>query len=391
MIDMNAVQRVIPQKKEFVMGNDACAYGAIAAGCNFFAGYPITPSSEIPTLLAKLLPKVGGVFIQMEDEIASLSACIGAAWTGAKTLTVTSGPGLSLMNENIGYAFMTETPLVIIDTQRAGPSQGQAGKAGQGDVMQARFGSHGDYEIIALSPKDAMECFTLTIQAFNFAEKYRTPVILLSDAVLAHLKEVVDFSVVNNIPVVQRKRPQSNQPACIPFCDAQSDCIPPMPFFGEGHNLLVTGSTHTAEGIRDTVQRSVHEKLVKRLFNKINNHRDEMVLVEERYTSDCEYLAISYGAPSRPTIGAVERLRKQGYCFGFFRPIVLWPSPENKLKQLAKKVKRVYLVEMSLRGYKMEIERLFGPDVVVHIPKLTEVHTSEEIYQSICNDLGDNP
>lgn len=387
---MHAVEKILPQKKEFVMGNEACAYGAIAAGCRFFAGYPITPSSEIPTLLAKLLPKVDGVFLQMEDEIASVAACIGASWTGAKALTVTSGPGLSLMNENIGYAFMTETPLVIIDTQRAGPSQGQAGKAGQGDVMQARFGSHGDYEIIALAPKDANECFTLTIQAFNFAEQYRTAVILLSDAVIAHLREPVDFSRVSHIPLVERKRPKNHEAVCIPFCDSEPDCIPPMPLLGEGHNLLITGSTHTAEGLRDTVQRTVHEQLVRRLHEKINAHRDEMMMVEERYTKDCEYLAISYGAPSRPTMGAVERLRKQGCSIGFFRPIVLWPSPEKKMKALAKHVKRVYLVEMSLRGYKMEIERMFGPDVVVHIPKLTEVHTSQEVYEHISKDLEGN-
>ncbi len=387
---MNSLERIVPQSKDFVMGNEACAYGAIAAGCRFFAGYPITPSSEIPSLLAKMLPQVNGVFIQMEDEIASLAACIGAAWTGKKVLTATSGPGFSLMTENLGYAFMTETPLVIINTQRAGPSQGQAGKAGQGDVMQARFGSHGDYEIIALSPKNAEECFTLTVQAFNLAEKYRTPVVLLSDSVIAHLRETVDFSKINKPEIVERKRPKTLEQARRPFDDSEEDFIPPMPFFGEGNNLLVTGSTHTAEGIRETVDRATHEKLIRRLHNKIYTHQDEIVRYEEVFTETCDILAVSYGAPSRPTQGAVKRLQQEGHAVGFFRPIVLWPSPEKRLKELALQVKRVYLVEMSIRGYSAEIERIFGPDTVHHISKLTEVHTSHEIYEEIKRDMEEN-
>lgn len=390
MRPMSAFEHIIPQSKDFIMGNEACAYGAIAAGCRFFAGYPITPSSEILHLLAKLLPRVNGVFIQMEDEIASIAACIGASWTGTKVLTVTSGPGFSLMTENIGYAFMTETPLVIINTQRAGPSQGQAGKAGQGDVMQARFGSHGDYEIIALSPKSAEECFTLTIQAFNLAEQYRTPVVILSDSVIAHLREAVDFSKINKFNVIERKRPRTQEQAHLPFDDSEQDLIPPMPFFGEGHNLLVTGSTHTPDGIRETVDRTTHEKLIRRLHDKIYTHQSEIELYEEAFTDNCDILTVSYGAPSRPTLGAVKKLQKDGYLIGFFRPIVLWPSPEKRMKELSNQVKRVYLIDMSLRGYQMEIERIFGSDTVHHISKLSEVHTSQEIYEEIKQDLEKN-
>ena len=387
---MNALGQIIPQSKDFVMGNEACAYGAIAAGCRFVAGYPITPSGEILNLLAKLLPRVNGVFIQMEDEIASIAACIGASWTGKKVLTATSGPGFSLMTENLGYAFMTETPLVVINTQRAGPSQGQAGKAGQGDVMQARFGSHGDYDIIALSPKDAQECFTLTIQAFNLAEQYRTPVILLSDAVIAHLRETVDFSNIKKYDIFDRKRPRTTEQAALPFGHSDKDLIPPMPFFGEGNNLLVTGSTHTPEGVRETVDRNIHEQLVRRLHDKINSHRSEIEQYEENFTNNCDVLAVSYGAPSRPTQGAVKKLQQEGYSIGFFRPIVLWPSPEKRMHELSNQVKRVYLVEISVRGYRMEIERIFGSDKVHHISKLSEIHTSQEIYEEIKIDMRKN-
>jgi len=384
---MDTIEGIIPQSKDFVMGNEACAYGAIAAGCRFVAGYPITPSGEILNLLAKLLPRVNGVFIQMEDEIASIAACIGASWTGKKVLTATSGPGFSIMTENLGYAFMTETPMVIINTQRAGPSQGQAGKAGQGDVMQARFGSHGDYEIIALSPKNAEECFGLTIQAFNLAEQYRTPVILLSDAVIAHLRETVDFSSINKYNVIDRKRPRTPEQARRPFDPSDKDLIPPRPLLGEGNNLLVTGSTHTPDGVRETVDRIIHEQLIRRLHDKVNSNRSEIEMYEETFTDNCDILAISYGAPSRPTQGAVTRLQQEGYAIGFFRPIVLWPSPEKRMNELSYQVKRVYLVEMSIRGYRIEIERVFGSDKVHHISKLSEVHTSQEIYEEIKIDM----
>ncbi len=384
---MAALEHIIPQGRVLMMGNDACSYGALAARCNFFGGYPITPSSEIPRLMSELLPKVGGVFIQMEDELSSIASCIGASWAGRKPMTATSGPGMSLMAENIGYAFMTETPVVIIDTQRAGPSTGQAAKGGQGDVMQARFGTHGDYEAIALSPNGVLECFTLTVKAFNLAERYRTPVTLLSDAVVAHLREAVDIPALDEIEVVERKRPRNREEGLRPFGTEDMDKVPPMPRFGEGYDLLITGSTHTPTGVRNTVDRHVHEELVGRLNQKITDNRGEIEDWEERYTRDCDLLAISHGVEARPTLGAVEKLRDEGHNIGFFRPVVLWPSPERRLKALAKGVKRVYLPEMSLRGYRMEVERIFGDKRVLHIPKLSEVHTSEEIYQVIKRDL----
>ena len=378
------IEDILPEKEEFMMGNEAAVYGALLAGCNFFAAYPITPASDIPHLMARLMPRVGGRFIQMEDELSAIAAIIGASWTGARAMTATSGPGFSLMMENLGYAYMTETPIVIVDVQRAGPSTGQAGKAGQGDVMQARFGSHGDYEIIAVSPYSAEDYLWETIRAFALAEKYRTPVVVLSDAVVAHLREKVRVPRPEEVKVEGRKRPRS--PDDKPFGYDGDDPVPPMPFFGEGYNLLITGSTHKADGVRDTVHREVHEELVSRLRDKIYLNRDDIVKWEEHMVDDAEYLVIAYGSPVRPALKAVKMAREKGIKVGLFVPKTLWPSPEERLMDLD--VKKVLLPEMSLRGYRMEIERIFSPQKVVHLPKLSEVHTSSEIYDAIMKNFS---
>jgi 2-oxoglutarate ferredoxin oxidoreductase subunit alpha len=278
----------------FWQGNEACCEAAITAGCRFFAGYPITPASEIAEHLARRLPQVGGVAIQMEDEIASIGAVVGASWAGFKTMTATSGPGFDLMQETIGWAFMTETPCVIVNVQRLGPSTGQATKCGQGDVMQSRWGTHGDYTAIVLSPNSVQEMFELTIKAFNHAEKYRTPVILLADEIIAHMREKIIIQTAKNSKIINRKKPKPSDKA---FFGLEE--IPPMPSVGEGYNVPVTGSTHDPYGIRFTADAQVHRRLVERLNNKIQNHAEEIADVETYKIGNCEIGIVSFGCTSR--------------------------------------------------------------------------------------------
>ncbi len=368
---------MIKPGKYFVEGDVAAAYGAIVAGCRFFAGYPITPASEITQTMSELLPKYGGKFLQMEDEIASISAIIGASWAGIKSMTATSGPGFSLMQENIGYAAMTETPIVIIDVQRAGPAIGQATRPAQGDVMQSRFGSHGDYENIVLSPNSVQEMFDFTIKSFNLAEKYRVPVILLSDAEVGHMME--KLVIPEKVEIVDRKRAMSFEETT----RWGEDLVPPMGRFGDGLELIVTGSTHKPDGTRDTGEPEVQDQLVRRLVNKIEKNRSNIEEWEEYDVDDAEYLIISYGASSRPAKGAYMKLREKGIKIGFFRPKVLWPAPEKRLYDISENIKKVFLVEMSLRGYKMEIEKIFQKRVV-HVPKVNgRVHSSKEVISAI--------
>ena len=348
----------------FLMGDVAAGVGAILAGCDFFAGYPITPASEIMEFMAEELPKRGGVFIQMEDEIGSIAAIIGASWAGRKAMTATSGPGYSLMQENIGYAYMTETPIVVINVQRAGPSTGQATMPAQGDVMQSRFGTHGDYESVVFAPNSPQEMLDLTIKAFNTAEMLRTPVTVLSDAEVGHMREKV--VIPEKVKIVNRKRPKGSSENSLPFWSDEEDLVPSMPIFGEGYELLVTGSTHRGDGTRDVRNPETHEKLVKRLYEKIHRNKNKFMEWEELYTDDARILVISFGISSRPSKGAVIQARKEGLKVGFFRPKVLWPSPEERLLELAESVEKVLLVELSLRGYLMEIQRIFGVRNVVH-------------------------
>ncbi len=362
----------------FQEGNIACAEGAMAAGLGFFAAYPITPASEIMHHLARTLPKTGGRFIQMEDEIASMAAITGASWTGLKSMTATSGPGFSLMTENIGYAYMTETPCVVVNIQRAGPSTGQATKPGTGDVMQARFGSHGDYEIIALSPNSVQEMFDFTVKAFNLAERYRTPVVLLADAGIGHIRE--KFTIPEKIALVERKKPSER---CKEFfhTDAE-DHVPPMPAFGDGRELLVTGSTHRGDGTRDTAGYDTQNRLVRRLKAKIDDNRNSIVEWEEEDVDDAELVVISYGSMSRPVRGAVHRARKNGLKVGFFRPKVMWPSPEERLKDIGINSK-VLLAELSLRGYRMEVERCVGSEDMRIYDRLNSLPTIDRVYKRI--------
>jgi 2-oxoglutarate ferredoxin oxidoreductase subunit alpha len=367
--------------KHFMSGNIACAEGALTAGCRFYAGYPITPSSEIMEHMSVRLNEVKGSFVQMEDEIGSISAMIGAAWAGAKAMTATSGPGFSLMLEGIGYALMTETPCVIIDVQRAGPATGQATRPGQGDIMQARWGAHGDYRIIGLSPWSVQEMYDLTIEAFNYSEKYRVPVIFLADEVIGHLKE--SFDIKPEYKIFNRIDNGSNPS----FGTNAEDGVPPMPRFGQGMKLLVTGSTHNEFGYRKVSDPDVHEKLVKRLCAKIDNHIDEIVRTESYFTEDCDYLLISYGSSARSAYASMQKAREEGIKAGLFRFITIWPFAEKLLKQAAKSCKTVLVPEMNRGQLAQEIQKYLCDKKIVSLPKTRgEAFYPEEIYQALKNE-----
>jgi 2-oxoglutarate ferredoxin oxidoreductase subunit alpha len=345
-------------KPRILMGNQAAAEGALAAGCSFYAGYPITPSSEIMEELAVRLPAAGGAFIQMEDEIASISAVIGAAWAGAKAMTATSGPGLDLMMEALGYAAFTETPLVLIDVQRAGPSTGQATRVGSGDVMQLRYGSHGDLCPIVLSPWSVQEMYDLTIRAFNLSERYRVPSFVLADEGVGHLRESVrlhrDFSLVERVRDASRP----------PFGSPAADGVPPMPVFGDGANLLVTGSTHDEWGFRKVDTPGPHAALVERINRKVLDHVDEIAEVDARWLDDARLVLVAYGFTGRSALAAVKRLRAQGVMAGLLRLRTLWPFPEAVLEKLGRAVEAILVPEMN-RGQVMGLVRQVA-DCPVH-------------------------
>lgn len=365
----------------FWQGNEACAEGAIAAGCHFFAGYPITPASEIAEHMARRLPQTGGITVQMEDEVASLGAVIGASWTGAKAMTATSGPGFSLMQENIGYAFMTETPCVIVDVQRAGPSTGQATKCGQGDVMQARWGTHGDYASIVLAPNSVQEMFDLTIRAFNLAEEYRTPVILLTDEIVAHMRERIAVPPRDEIALVERTKPKENDQA---FFGSQE--VPPMPSVGEGYNVSVTGSTHDEYGMRFTADPIVHRRLVERLVGKINKNTEKIAEFEVYNVDDCEIGIVSYGSTSRAVYETVELAKERGATLGYIRLKTLWPFPATIIQTMAQNAKTIIVPEMNLRQIFYETERAVqGKLPVLSVNKIGggELITPEELLAEV--------
>ncbi|MCU0663427.1 MAG: 2-oxoacid:acceptor oxidoreductase subunit alpha [Myxococcota bacterium] len=330
-----------PKPKVLMQGNVAAAEGAYRAGCRFFAGYPITPSSEIMVRTGELLKEKGGTFVQMEDEIASIGAVIGASWTGVKAMTATSGPGFSLMQECLGYAYFTETPLVLIDVQRAGPATGQATHVGQGDVMQVRYGSHGDVFPIALCPWSVQEMYDLTIAAFNLSERYRVPTFVVADEAVGHLRENVvlhdDFEIFN----------RNRSGAGDPFGHDAPDGVPPMPAYGDGAALLVTGSTHDSRGYRKVDDPKVHEALVTRLMRKTMDHVEEIGDVDEYMLDDAEVAFFAYGISARSALAAVNRLRAKGVRAGLLRPRVLWPFPAPQLQALGARVRSLFVPELN--------------------------------------------
>ncbi|NOY77957.1 MAG: 2-oxoacid:acceptor oxidoreductase subunit alpha [Calditrichaeota bacterium] len=344
-------------------GNEMVAEAAIAAGCRFFAGYPITPSSEIAERMSKLLPEVGGRFIQMEDELASMAAIIGGSLAGRKSMTATSGPGFSLKQENLGFATIAEVPCVIVNVMRGGPSTGLPTAPSQSDVMQARWGTHGDHPIIALTPSYMREIFDETVRAFNLAEKYRTPVILLLDEVIAHLHEGVALPDPDEIEIVDRKKPTVPPEEYEPFADTE-DHVPPMANFFEGYRYHVTGLSHNQKGLPTTDFEVVHAIQVRRQ-KKIDEHLEDILKWEEIDMDDAEIAVLAYGSIGRSATDAVRELRNEGLKVGLFRPLTIWPFPEQRVAEIAKQVKTIIVPEMNLGQIVLEVERIAKSDARV--------------------------
>lgn len=341
----------------FIDGDTACAEGAICAGCRFFGGYPITPATEIAERMALRLPKIGGTYIQMEDEIASINAVLGASWAGVRAMTATSGPGFSLMMENLGLGIITETPCVLINVQRAGPSTGMPTLVGQGDMMQARWGSHGHYEIIALAPSSPQECFDLTIRAFNLAEKYRTPVLVMTDEMVGHMTERVVIPPPERIENYPRRKPGvSPDDGYLPY-QPDPDGVPPMACAGEGFRIHVTGLTHNPGGYPDTVSVETQRWLVERLIGKIQNNRDDIIELQEDQVEGAKVVVVSYGISARTAARPVRLAREMGLKIGLLKLVTVWPFAEDRIRELASKVKAFVVPEINMGQISLEIER----------------------------------
>jgi len=352
----------VNREVRLIQGNEAIAEGAIYAGARFYAGYPITPSSEIMNECARLMPKVGGVFVQMEDEIGSIAAVVGASLAGAKALTATSGPGFSLMQENLGLAVMGEVPCVVINVQRNGPSTGLATKPGQADIMQIRWGRHGDQSVIALSPATVAECFTLTVQAFNFAEKFRVPVVLAADEVVAHARQNFAMPAAGEIPIVERKHPTGPPEKYRPF-DADDDGVAPMAAFGDAYIFHISSSMHGPDGYSNNNPENANWR-INQLHRKIEMHRDEIVLTKEYDTDEMDVLFVAYGATTGASRAAALEARKNGIKAGVLQLITIWPFPDREVAELAKRVKKVVVTEMNYAGQVAgEVRKVLGPDV----------------------------
>ncbi len=376
-LQLKKVKSVLSPGWYFMQGDEAAAEGAIAAGCRFYAGYPITPSSEVMLRMVQRLADVGGVFIQMEDEIGSIGALIGASWAGAKAMTATAGPGISLMTEGIGYAVITETPCVVVDIQRAGPSTGQATRPGQGDIMQVKWGAHGDNEIVALAPWSVQEMYELTIKAFNFAERFRVPAFLLADEGVGHLRETLVIS--EEVEIYDRLK----KPGQPPFGTDDPLGVPPMPAFGEGENLLITGSTHDPKGFRKTADPLAQAKLTERLVRKVRDYRHEVIQTESYFMEDAEIGVVSFGFTARAAIQAVKTLRKEGVKIGMIRLVSIWPFAEEAIREMGQRCKAIYVPEMN-RGQVAGEMRKYTPTPVIPLPKTSgEVFEPAEIVEGI--------
>jgi 2-oxoglutarate ferredoxin oxidoreductase subunit alpha len=365
----------------FMQGDEACAEGALAAGCRFYAGYPITPASEIMIRMVHRLPEVKGAFIQMEDEIGSISAVIGAAWAGAKAMTATSGPGLSLMIEALGYAVITETPCLIVDVQRAGPSTGQATRPAQGDMMMVKWGAHGDNEIVALSPWSVQEMYDLTVKAFNFAERFRVPVFLLADEAVGHLRETL--VIQEEVEVFDRVK----IPGKPPFGTEEVNGVPPMPAFGEGANLLVTGSTHDSWGFRKTQDSAVQARLTERLIRKVRDFKSEIIETDSHLLEDAEVGLVAYGFTARAALAAVKTLRTQGVKAGLLRLVSIWPFADEAVAALGRRCRKIFVPEMNRGQIAGEMTK-YTSTPVIPLPKTNgEVIEPAEIVEEIRRNL----
>ncbi|HEX9916578.1 MAG TPA: 2-oxoacid:acceptor oxidoreductase subunit alpha [candidate division Zixibacteria bacterium] len=368
---------------ELLQGNEACARGAITAGVRFFAGYPITPSTEIAEYLARNLPKVGGKFIQMEDELASMAAIIGASLTGTKAMTATSGPGFSLMQENIGYAYMAEVPCVVVDVQRGGPSTGLPTKISQSDTMQARWGTHGDYYSIALAPSSVEECFTSTIQAVNLSEKYRTPVIVLMDEVIGHMREKVNLPDPKQIKIIDREKP-TVPPDWYQHFEINPHFVSPMASFGEGYRFNVTGLTHDPFGFPTGQPKEIADKLDK-LKNKIMHHADDIIQVRDELMENANMAVFAYGAAARAARQAVRMARQKRIKVGLIQPLTIWPFPDTYLKSVLEQLDLILVVELNQGQLVLEVERVScGKAMVKSLNRYDgELITPEQIFNRI--------
>jgi 2-oxoglutarate ferredoxin oxidoreductase subunit alpha len=369
--------------EHFIHGDAACAEGGLAAGCRFFAGYPITPATEIAERMARRLPEVGGVYIQMEDEIGSMAAILGASWGGMKSMTSTSGPGFSLMMENIGLGMMTETPCVLVNVQRAGPSTGLPTLVGQADMMQARWGSHGDYECIALAPASPQECFDLTAQAFNLAEIYRQPVFVMTDEVVGHMTEKVVIPPREKLKIVERPKPTVARTNYLPF-DSSGPLPAPMAVAGQGYHVHVTGLTHDERGypvITDVVQ----ERNIRHIVDKIRKNAEKIIQVEMIDLADAKVVVVAYGCTSRAARQAVENLRKRGLKAGLLRLVTVWPFPSDLVLRLAEQADTFIVPEINYGQIVYEVDRSTKGKAKVVLMALMggSMHTPAEIEEAV--------
>jgi 2-oxoglutarate ferredoxin oxidoreductase subunit alpha len=368
--------------EHFFNGDVACAEGALASGCRFFAGYPITPATETAERISQRMPEVGGIYIQMEDEIASMNAILGASAAGVKSMSATSGPGFSLMMENFGLGIMMEIPTVLVNIQRGGPSTGLPTIVGQQDMMQARWGSHGDYEVIALSPISPQEMFDLTIKAFNLSEQYRLPVLIMSDEIVGHMTEKVVIPSPEDIHLVPRKKPKVKANEYIMYQE-EKDGVPAMASAGEGYKVITTGLTHDERGY-PVMNAEAQEKLITRLCNKIIQNKQDIIELDERYIEDAEVLVICYGIPTRSALRAVKEARKAGIKAGLLRLVTVWPFPEERILELAATSKAFIVPEINYGQMVREVDRCSkGRTRVIPMPKLAELHTPQEILKVI--------
>jgi len=367
----------------YLDGNHASAEGAIAAGCRFFGGYPITPSTEIAERISHRFPLIGGIFVQMEDELASMASILGASNGGVKSMSCTSGPGFSLMMENFGLGIMMETPCVLVNVQRGGPSTGLPTLPGQADMMQARWGSHGDYEVIALAPDSPQESFELTIHAFNLSEKYRMPILIMTDECVGHMTEKVVIPPADQIDLIERKFTDKKPGEAWPF-EWNGDSVPPMLPVGKGYKFHITGLTHDEKGY-PVITAEAQEKNVRHLVNKVKNHLDDIIWLEEKDVDDAEIILMSYGISSRVAQPAISRARAEGIKVGQIRMITVWPFPEKRVRELARKVKAMIMVELNYGQVFLEMDRCAaGQCKTGNIPHSGgTVHKPDDIYQAI--------
>lgn len=368
----------------FIDGDHAACEGALAAGCRFAAGYPITPSTEIVERFAYRIPTVGGVFIQMEDELAASMAIQGAVWGGQKVMNVTSGPGLSLMMEHLGYAFITETPCVWVDVQRGGPSTGLPTGPAQADMMQIKWGSHGDFEVIALCPNSPQECFDLMIRAFNLTETWRVPVFLMMDEVVGHMTERVDIPPAEAIEVVERKWTKKRPGEYKAYATTPEDLVPEMIKAGDGYRVHVTGLTHDERGYPNLTP-ATQDQLVKRLVNKIRLNADQIMDIREEKTEDADVVVVSFGITSRVAQAAIDTARERGVRVGSARLVIAWPFPARRMRELARTAKAFVVPELNMGQIALEVERaVAGAARVISLPHAGgTVHDVDTILDSI--------